>query len=79
MSELKRYLDQLANGPLLDSVVSPGRYLQPSEPPEGEPYLDGERLMRRRKMIEEAYRNQRRRAPPRRRKTRKPEEPNNAR
>jgi len=54
MSELKRYLDRLANGPLLDSVVSPGRYVQPSEPPEGEPELDGAALTKRRILVRDA-------------------------
>ena len=54
MSELKRYLDTLANGPLLDPVVSTGRYVQPSEPPEGEPVMNSEGLVKRRILIREA-------------------------
>lgn len=60
MSKLKRYLDQLANGPLLDSVVPIGRYLKADGVPAREPSdnpVDTERLSNRRVAVYEACMN----------------------
>lgn len=53
MSELKRYLDRLANGPLLDSAVSVGPYLH-GEYIAGETPVEGDKLAKRRIRLTQA-------------------------
>lgn len=53
MSELKRYLDRLANGRLLDSVTSAGRHLRLHAEEGSE--VDGAALAKRRIAIRDSY------------------------